>query len=166
MILEDDMEILQWPSNRLIYAAPPGWGILQLYAIEWRHALTEDSAYTSTRQLWVPWGSGFGSTGAYLITRDGMRQVPTSDVVPLWCQCSLVCNAKCPTSTAQLHCCTAALSVIDVRSQAWSWLACTKIHDPSLYTVCTGEGPLCHAWAKCSLHMLSTLTCPIQLVFS
>lgn len=75
LVLEDDMEILQWPSNRLTYAAPPGWGILQLYAIEWRHALSEDSAYTIPLQLWIPWGSGFGSAGAYLINRHGMQQV-------------------------------------------------------------------------------------------
>ena len=80
-MMEDDMEILQWPSNRLVYAAPPGWGILQLYGIEWRHDVAEDSAYTVPLQLWVPWGSGLGSTGAYIINRHGMLQVCLLDLI-------------------------------------------------------------------------------------
>ena len=71
-ILEDDIEIMQWPSNRLLYSAPLDWQILQLYSIEW---LPAHSAYEFPTKLWVHWGSGYGSTGAYIITRRGMRMV-------------------------------------------------------------------------------------------
>ena len=31
LIMEDDMEILRWPSGRLLFTAPPGWEVLLLY---------------------------------------------------------------------------------------------------------------------------------------
>ena len=31
LIMEDDMEILRWPSWGLLFTAPPGWEVLLLY---------------------------------------------------------------------------------------------------------------------------------------
>lgn len=71
LILEDDMEILSWPSARLPYLAPPDWGNLQLYssshrALDW---------YTKPASLWVPWTVTSFSTGAYLMHHRSVRQV-------------------------------------------------------------------------------------------
>jgi len=31
LIMEDDMDILRWPSASLLFTAPPDWEVLQLY---------------------------------------------------------------------------------------------------------------------------------------
>ena len=31
LIMEDDMEVLRWPSASLLFTAPPDWDVLLLY---------------------------------------------------------------------------------------------------------------------------------------
>lgn len=71
MVLEDDMAILQWPSHRLIYNAPPGWETLQLYSLSPAlHLMLEEPP-----SLWLAWNPEFLSASAYIISRAGMRKV-------------------------------------------------------------------------------------------
>ena len=71
MVLEDDMAILQWPTHRLIYNAPPGWETLQLYSLSPSlHLLLEQPP-----SLWLAWNPEFYSASAYIINQAGMRKV-------------------------------------------------------------------------------------------
>lgn len=72
LIMEDDMELLRWPTDRLFESAPAGWEILQLFVKgkAGRRIYSPPSA-----RLWVPWEIGMWNTGAYAITRIGMARV-------------------------------------------------------------------------------------------
>ena len=73
MIMEDDMAFLQWPSQRLVFSAPPGWEVLQLYSM----GPKLQQQYAQPSALWLPWTYDAWSTGAYLINRRGMQRVST-----------------------------------------------------------------------------------------
>ena len=75
LVLEDDMEILRWPTAALLATAPVDWQILQLYSLGPRatHLYSLERAVP----LWERWTlhSHLFNTGAYIINRSGMRQV-------------------------------------------------------------------------------------------
>ena len=80
-MLEDDMDIIQWPSTELLASAPLGWEILQLYSL----GSTADQLYLqSDPPLWVTWNmeKELFNTGAYLINKAGMQQVRCHDLRP------------------------------------------------------------------------------------
>ena len=69
--MEDDMEILRWPSRAVLGDPPPGWGALQLYML----GNSANQLYRSPPGRWVPWAPGLFNTGAYIINRTGMQRV-------------------------------------------------------------------------------------------
>ena len=71
LVMEDDMEILQWPTRDDLASAPGDWGALQLYML----GGTADALYSKPPGPWVPWAPGIWNTGAYLINRQGMQRV-------------------------------------------------------------------------------------------
>ena len=69
--MEDDIEVLRWPSRAVLEDAPPGWGALQLYML----GNAANKLYSSPPGRWVPWAPGLFNTGAYIINRTGMQRV-------------------------------------------------------------------------------------------
>lgn len=74
LVLEDDMEVLRWPTAGLLASAPPDWQVLQLYSLG---ALASHLYAHPHAALWEPWllSKHLYNTGAYIINRGGMRQV-------------------------------------------------------------------------------------------
>ena len=73
LVMEDDMEILRWPTPGVLDGAPLGWGALQLYML----GNTANKLYSAPPAPWVPWAPGIFNTGAYIINRRGMERVGT-----------------------------------------------------------------------------------------
>ena len=71
LILEDDMEVLRWPTREALAAAPEAAGALQLYML----GNTANELYSRPPSTWVPWAPGIFNTGAYVINRRGMQRV-------------------------------------------------------------------------------------------
>ena len=71
LVLEDDMQVLRWPTEGTLHFAPPDWEVLQLYML----GKAAQQLYADPPSLWVPWRPGIFNTGAYLISRTGMRKV-------------------------------------------------------------------------------------------
>ena len=66
------MEVLRWPTWRLLESAPRNWEILMLYSLG-GHA---DELYKAEHaSLFVPWIIGLWNTGSYVINRAGMKKV-------------------------------------------------------------------------------------------
>ena len=83
MILEDDMAFLQWPSQRLMYSAPPGWEVLQLYSL----SPTLQPLLDQPPALWLAWSREFWSASAYIINRAGMHKVqPPTTIAAVACR--------------------------------------------------------------------------------
>lgn len=66
------MTFMQWPTQRLLFTAPPGWEVLQLYSM----GPKLQAEYSQPSALWLQWTFDFWSAGAYIINRNGMRKVP------------------------------------------------------------------------------------------
>ena len=101
LVLEDDMELLRWPTNELLAMAPEDWQVLQLYSLGPRasHLYTLDDA-----PLWDAWNLSkhLFNTGAYVINRSGMRQVLSDEhrqCVPTAAYCCLPRLSKCQDVT-------------------------------------------------------------------
>ncbi|CAL5220631.1 g2674 [Coccomyxa viridis] len=71
LIMEDDMDILRWPSAPLLFTAPPDWDALSLYMM----GPDADAIYRSPQSLWVPWHTKIFSAGAYIMHRPAMRKL-------------------------------------------------------------------------------------------
>ena len=77
LILEDDMYTLRWPPASLVYVAPPGWHVLQLYSM----GPIAQEILARPQQMWLPWNHSFWGTNAYVVNRAGMQQVPARTAV-------------------------------------------------------------------------------------
>ena len=74
LVLEDDMEVLRWPTQGLLASAPRDWEVLMLYSLG---GLANDLYQADNVSLWFPWAvqEKLFNTGAYLINRAGMKKV-------------------------------------------------------------------------------------------
>ena len=74
LVLEDDMEILRWPTAALLATAPRNWQVLQMYSLG---TLASHLYSHPEAALWERWHTSkhLFNTGAYIINRAGMQQV-------------------------------------------------------------------------------------------
>ena len=73
LVLEDDMEVLRWPTQGLVQSAPADWEILMLYSLGGQANILYKADNVS---LWYPWAmqEKLFNTGAYVISRAGMKK--------------------------------------------------------------------------------------------
>ena len=74
LVLEDDMEILRWPTTGLLDSAPSDWEVLMLYSLGGQ---ANELYQSENATLWHTWKfeDKLFNTGAYLINRQGMKKV-------------------------------------------------------------------------------------------